>query len=189
MSTDYSEQALSTFLDWLGDKGLVKQATAKSRKIAALKILSALDGHEKIDLRSLDRDATFQRFVNKLGSDFTPDSLVTYKSRFTSALEDFLRYKENPAGFKPGLSSRSARKTKGSSDTGRKPSISSKTKNSHSTDINQQQQHTTVDISKFVFPIPLRDGVVVQIHNIPSNLTAAEAERISAVIKALAIPS
>jgi hypothetical protein len=49
----------------------------------------------------------------------------------------------------------------------------------------QHAQGTT----KIIFPIPLREGVVVQIHNLPMDLTAAEAQRISAVINALAVSS
>jgi hypothetical protein len=38
-----------------------------------------------------------------------------------------------------------------------------------------------------VFPIPIRENVVVRIHNLPFDLTAAEAEKIANVVKAMAM--
>lgn len=186
MDSRYSENELAEFLDYVCAKGLIKEATAKSRKVAALKVLSALDDHEKIDLRNLDRDLSFQRFVNKLGKEFSPDSLATYKSRFNSALDDFLRYVENPAAFKPGGSQRTSRKGKDEGDAASKASIKRNEQEHVPSPPSMQHAQGTM---KIIFPIPLREGVVVQIHNLPMDLTAAEAQRISAVINALAVSS
>ena len=39
-----------------------------------------------------------------------------------------------------------------------------------------------------VYPIPIRQDVTVRIHGLPADLTAGEANKIAAVVKALATP-
>ncbi len=183
MENKYSESELLGFMDYLGDKGIVKLATAKSRKIAASKILGALDEHEKIDLRNLDREQAFTRFANKSGKDFTPDSLLTYKSRFFSALDDFLRWAGNPAAFKPAGSQRAARSTNEQTTQAKNTIKQLKTISTPQANTHPNQHEGGQPL---VFPIPIREDVVVKIHNLPLDLTRAESERICAVIKALA---
>lgn len=184
MENKFSERELLGFLDYLGDKGIIKQATAKSRKIAAGKILSALDESEKVDLRNLDKEQAFTRFQNKCGKDFTPDSLIAYKSRFFSALEDFLRWTENPAAFKPAGTQRAARSGGEQAASSKKAIKALKT-----IPVPQGNTHGSPHEGgqPLVFPIPIREGVVVKIHNLPIDLTKAESERICAVIKALSV--
>jgi hypothetical protein len=38
-----------------------------------------------------------------------------------------------------------------------------------------------------VFPIPIRENVVVRVHGLPFDLTPAEAKKIAAVIQAMAL--
>lgn len=188
MENRYSESELITFLDWLADKGLLNSSTAKSRKIAAVKILGALDDHEKLNLRSIDREQTFQRFFNKYSKDFTPDSLSTYKSRFNSALDDFLRWVDNPAGFKISSSSKPARaKSKDLQEPVSKKTLANRSNGDVATPPPSPPLSNLP--GSIVFPIPVRNDVVVQLHNLPMDLTPMEAERICAVIKALALPN
>ncbi len=39
-----------------------------------------------------------------------------------------------------------------------------------------------------IFPVPLRDELVVYLQNIPLDMTQREASKIAAVVKALALP-
>ena len=181
MQKTYTEADLIGFIDYLAKKNLMKGATAQSRKIAALKVLSALDDHEKLDLRNVDRDHAYQRFVNKLGNDFTPGSLLTYRSRFNSALDDFIHYQADPGTFKSGSKQRRSHKSKESANLPKKKAGKA------------VKPRGEVDIppptsNSFDCKIPLRDGVVVQIHNLPNDLTVAEALRISSIVNAYAIP-
>jgi hypothetical protein len=182
MDTRYSEEQLSSFLDYTVQKGLLNESTGKSRKIAAQRILAVLDDQEKQDLRAIDVEAVFQRFANKNGREFTPDSLSSYKSRFKSALDDFFRYVSNPTSFRPSTTVRSLRKADGNGDVPSRPRSRSR------------PSEKVQDVSRgfappvgVVFPIPLRSNLVVQIHGLPADLTEAEADRIAAVIKALAV--
>lgn len=185
MEKQYSESELINFLDYLVAKGLTNESTTRGRKAAAVKVLSALDGHEKIDLRQLDRESTFQRFINKFGKDFSPDSLTTYRSRFNTALDDFLRWSENPAGFKPNISAaRAQRKVQESGEVKVLPKLKSIEKNSSDLGMSPPQERQT----HFEFPIPIRVDVIVRVQHLPMDLTLEEAERIAGVIKALALP-
>jgi hypothetical protein len=173
----YSAEALGKFLDYLTEKGLLKQATAMSRKTAAMRILSVLDDADRLDLRKIDIDDVFNRFQNRAGSGFKPDSLATYKTRFSAALSDFLKWVENPAEFRTSVAPRS----KGDADE-------AGTKKARSNLIGVSRRSTQPEMDGFVFPIPIREGVVVKISNVPSDLSKEEASKIAAVIQALAVP-
>lgn len=177
----FSETDLVQFVDWTLAKGLIKEATGRSRKVAVQKVLAALDKDEKNDLRAIDREEAFQRFVNKFAKEFSPDSLTTYKSRFLVTLDDFLRYKENPAGFKPGGAQRAVRaqKEEGSSAGGgevkKRSSFPAPTIPPHVGEANSMP-----------IPVFIRADVVVRIYGIPHDLTKAEAEKIAAVVGVMA---
>src|SRR5690606_30286962 len=77
---NYSLQALNEFFDYLANKHLLNKNTVQSRRGAANKILGVLDENEASDLRQLDVELVFQRFANKAGKDYKPDSLMVYRS-------------------------------------------------------------------------------------------------------------
>jgi hypothetical protein len=187
---DYSAKAVGEFMDWAIDKGLMKGETGKSRKIAALKVLGALDESEVTDLRKVDCDAAFERFVNKNGRDFTPQSLAAYRGRFKSAVEDFLRYKENPAGFRFETAQRKNRVGDvGSNGADKKSSRRPVPRAAErpASAVLQPPPLPAPAIGQFTFPVPIRQNLVVEIHNIPHDLTKAEAHKIASVITALAV--
>lgn len=186
MSSEYSAAELQSFLEWGIEKGLLKQATGDSRRSAAQKVLNALDESEREDLRGIDVESTFARFINKNAKSFTPQSLATYKSRFQAALEDFLRYKENPTTFRFD-GQRRGRSSPTETQDNKKASAKRKPRTSAEPDKSDRAPSAPPPVSEVVFPIPIREGVIVRIHNIPNNLTKAEAQRISAVILALAM--
>lgn len=176
MSVSYSEKELLEFIDYLSTKSLLSSSTASGRKAAALKILAALDPEEKTDLRNLDIEQTFQRFSNKFGKEFTPQSLVTYKSRFNSALSDFFKYHENLAGFKTGTTKKIS-KDNGSESKASGKKISAKDKT-------PPLVQPLADPKSYVLQIPIGNGTLVEIRNLPMDLTEADATKIAAVIKA-----
>lgn len=184
---DYSLLALNEFIDYLANKHLLNKNTAQSRKGAANKILGVLDEQEASDLRKIDLDLVFTRFANKAGKDYKPDSLMVYRSRLSSALNDFFSYVENPAQFRPAVKSNGTGSTK-------KP-----VKNIRRTDVRPdeikpamdfQSSHQTAQSSapgSVNVPVPLREGLTVQITGLPADLTEAEASRLAAIIKAYAM--
>ena len=100
MSNGRSTTDLLRFLDYLAEKGLMPSATAASRKASANKMLAVLSAEESVDVTVLDMDDVALRFHNKNGKQYTPGSIQTYKSRVSSAIEDFRSYLNNPLGFR-----------------------------------------------------------------------------------------
>src|SRR5271155_5102330 len=106
MDDKRSRKAALEFLEYVAQKGLMAQATARSRKAAVSKVLGILDETEARDVTSIDLDVVMSRFGHLQGKGYTPESLTTYKSRVKSALDDFSRYVENPLAFKPSVQAR-----------------------------------------------------------------------------------
>jgi hypothetical protein len=182
MDSKFSEQELVTFLDYLGTKGLMNQSTANARKIAAIKVLSVLEPSEKTDLRKIDRDIIFQRFVNKHRNAFTPGSLQTYRQRFVSAIDDFISYVNDPAKFKPTGSTRAPRQSRAEDQQGRgrvSASLSGRA------DLRAQAVHHGL----LSYPIPLPSGGVAQF-SVPTDISVEDADWIASfvttMVKALA---
>jgi hypothetical protein len=170
MELDYSKTALMKFFVYLSSKGLVNQNTVAARKAAANKMLSVLDEAESVDLRKINIEQVATQFFNLHGKDFTPDSMTTYKSRLKSGIEDFIKYTTNPASFKPEGSRPRAQ---------RKPDSEVKT---HVTPPTPDLGFT----DESVFPIPIRQGLVVKLIGLPPDLSKKEAQKIANVVMAFA---
>jgi hypothetical protein len=178
MELDYSKTALMKFFVYLSSKGLVNQNTVAARKAAANKMLSVLDEAESADLRKINIDQVATQFFNLHGKDFTPDSMTTYKSRLKSGIEDFIKYTASPASFKPEGSRPRAQ---------RKPDNEVKTQNGQN-----GAHHVTPPppdlgfTDESVFPIPIRQGLVVKLIGLPPDLSKKEAQKIANVVMAFA---
>jgi len=170
--TEFSKDSLIDFLSYVGEKGLMNLATAQSRKASVNAFFSILQPEELQDIRKLDLDEVARRFQNLRGTEYRPESIKVYKGRVSNAINDFKRWKADPSNFKIANSSA-------------KPSTSLKPK-----ELAKQKtpeiQKTNEDIQTVVFPVPIRDGVVVRISGLPSDLSKAEAMKIANVIQALA---
>ena len=108
-----SREAALEFLEYVAQKGLMARATARARKAAVTKVLGILDENEARDVTSIDIDVLMNRFGHLEGKGYTPKSLVSYKSRVKSALDDFAAYVENPLAFKPSVQARERKPTSG----------------------------------------------------------------------------
>lgn len=178
---DYSLDALNKFFDSAAKRGMLKPNTAQSRKLAANKILAVLDASEKADLRKVDLEKTFERFQNLQGTEYKPDSLKVYLSRLRTAVLDFTSHADNPAGFKSASTQRASSKGK----RGTEGNVTKKVEGGDA--IEQSGKYESHDSQHIVVPVPLREGLTVKISNLPSDLTAAEAGRLAAIIKAYAV--
>jgi lysyl-tRNA synthetase class I len=176
MTPEYSASELIDFMEYLADKNLLNTSTAKARKFAVIKVLNAVDENEKTDLRNLDKEVLFRRFTNKFGKELTPDSLRTYTNRYNLALNHFLEYKQNPATFKIGPSKKSAK----DNNTGKKTVI--KKPSSPTPEI--VQTNTFLEPKSYVLQIPISDGRLIEIRNLPMDLSESDARKIAAIITA-----
>ncbi|MBY8826684.1 hypothetical protein [Hephaestia mangrovi] len=180
MSVGRSRADLLKFLDWMAEKGLLPANTAQSRKASSNKILALLSEEEAMDVTQVDVDDLALRFGTKFGQQYDPKSVLTYKSRLRSALEDFRAYCDNPVGFRPtGRVQQRPKLTK--------ESVASKT--SVTDGAEQRSAPTVVQSPVSVVPVAIRADVIVHIGNLPHDLTEIEARRIANVILAYAIPS
>jgi hypothetical protein len=182
MTSKRSREALQEFLDYLGDKGLMAKATAHARKAAANKILGILSDEEAADVTAIDVDDIITRFSNLHGKKYTPQSLVTYKSRLRSALDDFDAYITNPLGFRPSLQRREPRAKESRGAASATSASSPETRS----DPVSRPTHVPLAASN-ILPIPLRSDLTVHVQGLPFDLTPAEAKRIAAVIQAMAM--
>jgi len=178
MEPDYSRDALMKFFGYLASKGLVNSNTVAARKAAANKMLTVLDENEASDLRNLDLDKVATQFFNLHGKEFTPDSMVTYKSRLKSGIDDFIKYTTNPASFKPDAP-RPRSPNKGDNPDAKNVNGSGEPNSNRNGGRDFQSNETA-------FPIPVRPGLVVKLVGLPSDLTKKEAQRIANVVLAFA---
>lgn len=187
MSLEFSSDALADFLDYMADKGLANKNTIQSRKAACAKMLEILDTSESSDLREVDIDEVAMRFANLKGTNYSPQSLQVYKSRVNSSLQDFLRYKQNPANFKPSASSGGKGKStpSGKVRVRKRPEVVvPRPSVNHQ---NEQKEAGLSGASTINIPVALRVDCVMQLNGLPTDLTPAEADKISAVVKAMAM--
>jgi hypothetical protein len=174
---DFSEAAFLEFLRESAVSGVVKPATGRARKLAAEQLLGQLKSHERLDLRQLDVDELCSRFHKLQGSTIRPENLQVYNERLGGALQDFLRWTEHPTQF---IS------TEGE--------LSDVKKVANRDDAGQAAAREQIMLNPprsphEIFPVPLRHDLVVYLHNIPLDMTAVEAQKIAAIVQALALPN
>ena len=173
---DYSEAGFHAFLRQSAVSGLINPSTARARKLAAEQLLVELKSHERTDMRLVDVDELCLRFHKLQESPIRPESFDVYRSRLKDALADFISWNKDPASFVP-----------------RESEVSS-TRQSLKKDSPGQaraREQLSLDPPRKphdIFPVPLRDNLVVYIQNVPLDMTPKEAEKIAAVVRALADP-
>jgi hypothetical protein len=178
MTDGRSREDLMDFLGYLGEKGLMNQQTAAARKASVSSFLSVLSAEEAKDITALDLNQVTTQFINLKGRTMQQGSIKVYKSRVESSIRDFIAYKRDPLTFKPNIGQRERKPTEGR--TAVDPAVT----NSFTPKMpNTGPEHQTDTV---IFPIPLRQGLIIRIAGIPPDLTSAEARKIGNVLMALA---
>jgi len=173
---DYSQQAFLDFLRQGAVTGNTKPAIARSRKLAADHLLVQLKSHERIDLRLLDVDELCSRFHKLQGSTIRPETIQLYNERLTSGLQDFLSWTSDPTNFHSIEDEKPEAVLVASRDTPEQA---------------QAREELALDPPRSpheIFPVPLRENLVVYLQNVPLDMTRTEARKIAAVVHALAVP-
>lgn len=180
--SDRSLEALLSFLDWTADKGHMAKNTVGGRKAAVTAVLGVLDPEEKGDVTAVDLDGAMTRFINLHSKKYNTSSLNVYRSRTNAALKDFERWLNDPLAFKP-QSGKIDKKNSGKSAKTQGPVAAKE----HHAEHQPPGVVSAAQASANVFPIPIRENMVVRIHGLPFDLTRAEAEKIANVVKAMAM--
>ena len=84
--SDLSREKLDEFLGWVSEKGLMKQATARTLRSACKTVLAVMDDDEARDVSSADLQAVIQRYQNLSGMAVNPSTMQTYERRVKQAV-------------------------------------------------------------------------------------------------------
>jgi len=154
--------------------------TARAIKASVSQILKIDQNWEDVEVRRIDVDGLISRFRNL--SRLAPGSLATYESRFRSGLDSYLSYLDNPASYQP-----KTRRPAGRDD---KPGPIPKNKAQQEGALGHRDPTpsaaTTSSTKLVVYPFPVRPDVFAEL-KLPADLTADEASRLGAFLKAVAI--
>ena len=173
---DYSLSAFKEFLRQAAVTGITKPATARSRKLATEQLLIQLKSHEQLDLRLLDVDELCSRFHKLQGSTIRPETLQLYNERLSGALKDFVSWTGDPVSFV-------------SVEGEKRESVLIAARDTPEQTRAREELVLNPPRSPYdIFPVPLREDLVVYLQNIPLDMTQAEADKIAAVVHALALP-
>ena len=96
---DYSRAALARFIEFVVAKGLVHPATAQGWRVATAKVLEQLSPEELEDVRKIDTERTFKAFLNRYPGRLSPASVGEYRRRVSRAIEEFVRWMEDPGAY------------------------------------------------------------------------------------------
>lgn len=175
--TEYSVDELLEFLEHAADRGLMPTPTAKALTVASRRVFGALTDAERDDLRTVDVESAVKRFGNKHAKEFTPKSLREYGQRASRAVDQFLRWRNDPAGFSVKTRSTVASRRR--------------TEPNQSADTSVAFESAAVSLAPapggYQTSFPIRPGRVITLSNVPNDLTKTEAERLAQFVKMLAV--
>lgn len=193
------------YLDSAIKRGDVNQHTGNAWRGASKTVMSDLE--DEGDVEKLDVRAALLRYNNKNPHELSGDSLKKYEQRAKTAIAEFLRWKNDPMGYKPPSKTLGAKTaTNGVRQVLRRTKITKLDAEGNRTvlpngaetgivgvkgfpenlHINTPNLHMNVPKSEpaLIVPFPLRPGVVVTM-TIPQDLSTDEAKRLSVFILAL----
>lgn len=175
---DYSRDALARFIDYVVEKGLVHPSTAQGWRVATSKVLEEITPAERQDVRQVDVETTFRGFLRRNPERLSPASVGEYRRRVGRAIEEFVRWVENPGGYGPRAASWSAKAE--ARPRARPPAPERPSKPGSASGAGAA---TASDIA---LEYPLRPDLLAQVV-VPRDLTVEEARRMGAFLVTLAV--
>ena len=176
---DYSRAALARFIEFVVAKGLVHPATAQGWRVATSKVLEDLTPAEGEDVRRIDVEATFKGFLNRYPGRLSPASVGEYRRRVGRAIEEFVRWMEDPGSYAFRSPPRPAK-----ADTRRRPEMEATPSPSPARSQPGGLPPTRPD--GIALEYPLRPDLLAQVV-VPRDLTVEEAHRMGAFLVTLAV--
>ena len=187
------------FLDEMLKTGRMNPQTAASKRKAVSAILDVVGEDQWADVTKIDLVKATILFGAGRGKDLKEISLQTYRQRFENAIKDFENHRINTRStesylkrnalslseYLPNVSEHI--KPNALSPSASLSSLNERTPASDTTGLERYRlANIPNSLHEIVFPIPIRPSVTVRVVGIPSDLTFAEAQKISKVILALA---
>ena len=176
---DYTPARLLEFLRGAPEQGVLNPAVARSRANAIEQLFTVLTPEERDDIRRIDVDRLAGRLHKLEGSTIRPEVVELYRTRVHEALVDYFAWLANPKTFAT-ISGHSLRREL--------RAFSSESENAEEARALEEIALATSERRKDYISVPLREGVTVYVTDLPLDLSAAEADKISRVIAALAQP-
>ena len=168
---------LLEFLDYARAKGILARKTADAYKSASSLVLSIEgEGWEATDLRNVDLDQQVNRYIRLRGQKASPQTLATYHQRVATAIDLYLDFLGNPAGFRGPAGRPRQAVGGGRRETG--PSVSNPP--------TQQPARGRKATVLVTYPFPLRSGAMAYLQ-LPRQLSEADVKRLSTFLQSLAI--
>lgn len=177
---ELNKQSLLEFLDWAGEKGLMKKANAQNMKVACKALLDVLEESESGDLSKLNLDSVFQRYENLNSLNAKPETMKVYRRRLRSAIGEFISYNNDPTNWRPSAGQRTNSSHKVTKQKKERPS-------DMRGDVPNERGIDGIlgDVSKITHRFPLRQDVIVSITGIPFDVTRHEMGRLTAYVSNL----
>jgi len=180
-----SAKNLLDFLARAGEKGWIKPEMATYLSTATKKVLEIEQDWEELDIHQIDTDDFLTRFRNLKSLEYSPSSLSEYERRFKRAVEMFLDFVQDPAGWKHNGKTNGGQKNKT-----KNAAVKTKGKVAQPTSAEAVETSTvtinSAGIQMMDYPFPLRESCVVRLR-LPSDLKAAEVERLAAFMRSVTI--
>jgi len=189
-ASDGTGAGLLAFLEWAGTRGEITPTTAKSIAVAIGKVLAVEADPSGIDVRNLDPDDLFGRFETLHRTDYTTDSLISYRSRFFRGIAMYRAWLDKRPNWK-SANLRSPSKAVAVRSAGNGRSTPRRSKRSPAEPPAQTSTETvdppatSPNLAMVPYDLPLRPGLRVRLI-LPELLTQADAKRIAAFVDSLA---
>ncbi len=175
-----TKQDLLDFLDYVSDKGLMKQGTARALKTACSKVFGNLDENEERDVIALDLDEVCRRFENLNSTSVAPNTMQTYRKRVKQAVSDFERFNAEPSSWKPSGVQRAVSSGKRMGST-----IPKNQSGASDGEPVNRVSGAVKSADEILYQFPLRQDVIVTISGIPFDVKKSEMGRMTAFLSNL----
>ena len=189
---DYSRAALARFIEFVVAKGLVNPSTAQGWRVATTKVLEELTPEELADVRRIDTEATFRAFLHRHPGRLSPASVGEYRRRVGRAIEEFVRWVDDPGSYgTPGSTGARGGESGGSRRRRSRGGAQAASATAESA-VNGQQAAGPAGRplsparprDGLALEYPLRPGFLAQVV-VPPDLTVDEARRMGAFLLTL----
>ncbi len=189
---DYSRAGLARFIDFVVEKGLVHPATAQGWRVATTKVLDQLPPSESADVRRIELEPTFRDFLNRNPGRLSPISVGEYRRRVGRAIEEFVRWVEDPGSYTFRAPLRAARSQptagRSGSPAGGSPRVPARRLPPEAPGADESSGAFGGQIAGggMALGYPLRPGLLAQVV-VPQDMTVEEARRMGAFLVTLAV--
>jgi hypothetical protein len=177
---------LIQFFESMAAKGRLPKPRAQNARLASQQVLQAVfdEEWEQTDVKDCDLEDVFSRFVNLKAASYSDSSFAAYKSRFTTGVEMYREFLQNPGGWKAPIKVRSAAKK---AVAGKAPATGAGAGAGNEAKVTPVVQDYTPPGPTFIsHTFPLRAGSRATLL-LPEDLTRREAKRLSVFVESLAV--